>query len=373
MKITDVHAIPLYIPLKETSPVSTSGKASNYHVLIKVFTDEGIVGYGEAYRMTPGAMRAFVDEALKPHLIGRDPTQIELLWDLMYGVTFIYGRKGFVLNAISGVEIALWDILGKYRKLPVYEMLGGLCRDRIKAYASLPRYKTPEDVAAAARRCVGEGYTAIKLHQNDLESVKAVRLAVGPQIDLMLDVNGAWSAREAVKMAKVLEEYGYLWLEEPVSPMDDYDGLAWVKAKSNLLIAAGENEYTLTGFKELIAKRAVDVIQPDVTKAGGILTCRKIFALIEAWNLRLAMHSYFFGPGVAATLHLSLSNMRSEFIEIHALPLEASYIQPALRPEKGYLKAPTGHGLGIEIDEAVVEKYPYAGMDTAFAMPWKKI
>lgn len=372
MKITDIQVIPLYIPLKEIPPVSTSGKASNYHVLVKVFTDEGIVGYGEAYRMTPGALRTFIEEALKPHLIGKDPTRIEMLWDLMYGITFLYGRKGFVLNAISGIEIALWDILGKFRNLPLYEMLGGLCRDRITAYASLPRYKTPKEVATAACRCVKEGYTAIKLHQNDMESVKAVRLAVGPDIDLMLDVNGAWNVRDALKMADVLQEYGYLWLEEPVSPMDDYDGLAEVREKTDILIAAGENEYTLNGFKEMITRRAVDIVQPDATKAGGILTCRKVFALAEAWNLRLAMHSYFFGPGVAATIHLSLSNLLSEYVEIHALPLEAYYIRPNLRPEKGYLAPPSGPGLGIEIDEEVVKKHPYTGMDASFAMPWKK-
>lgn len=373
MKITDIKVIPLFIPLKETPPFSISGKASNYHVLIKVFTDEGIVGYGEAYRMTPGAMCTFIEEALKPHLIGRNPTQIEMLWDLMYGITFLYGRKGFALNAISGIEIALWDIIGKYRNLPIYEMIGGLCRDKIKAYASLPRYNTPEEVAIAACRCVEEGYTALKLHQDDIESVKAARRAVGPDINLMLDVNGAWNIREAVKVAKVLEEYGYLWLEEPISPMDDYDGLAYVKEKANILIAAGENEYTLYGFKEMITKRAVDIIQPDVTKAGGILACRKIFALVEAWNLRLAMHSYCFGPGIAATVHLSLSNMLSEYVEIHALPLEASFILPPLRPENGYIAAPTGPGLGIEIDEEIVKRYPYEGMDTSFTMPWKKI
>jgi L-alanine-DL-glutamate epimerase-like enolase superfamily enzyme len=372
MKITDVQVVPLYIPLKETPPISTSGKASNYHVLIKVLTDEGIVGYGEAYRMTPGALGTFIEEALKPHLIGKDPNRIEMLWDLMYGVTFLYGRKGFVLNAISGIEIALWDILGKFRNLPIYAMIGGLCQDQIKAYASLPRYKTPEDVATAARRCVEDGYTAVKLHQNDMESIKAARMAVGPNIDLMLDVNGAWKVYEAVKMAKVLEEYGYLWLEEPVLPMDDYDGLAEVRESADLMIAAGENEYTLSGFKELIAKRAVDIVQPDVTKAGGILACRKIFALVEAWNLRLAMHSYCFGPGIAATVHLSLSNLLSEYVEIHALPLEAYYMHPEMRPEKGYITAPVGPGLGIEIDEDVVRQYPYEGMDTSFTMPWKK-
>lgn len=373
MKITDIKAIPLFIPLNEPPPVSVSGKASHYHVLIKVFTDEGIIGYGEAYRMTPGAVCTFVEEALTPHLIGKDPTQIESLYDLMYGITFIYGRKGFVLNAISGVEMALWDIAGKYRNIPVYEMLGGLCRDKIKAYASLPRYKTPDELAVMARRCVDEGYTALKLHQNDLASIKAARDAVGPDIGLMLDVNGAWSIRKALKMTEVLEEYGYLWLEEPISPMDDYEGLAYLKDKAKIPIAAGENEYTLHGFKEMVSTRCVDIIQPDATKAGGILTCRKIFALIEAWHLRLAMHSYFFGPGVAATVHLSLSNMMSEWVEIHALPLEASFIRPPMRPDKGYITAPAGPGLGIEIDEEVIRTYPYKGMDTSFEMPWKKV
>lgn len=361
MKITDVKAIPLYIPLKETPPLSTSGKASAYHVLVKVFTDEGITGYGEAFRVTPGAVSAFIEEGLRPHLLGENPMHIERLWDLMYNITFLCGRKGITLHAISGVELALWDIAGKCRNLPVYEMLGGLCRDNIKAYASLPRYQKPEEVAAIALRCVERGYTAMKLHQKDMESVKMAREAVGSNIALMVDVNGAWTPRQAVEKAKQLEEYGVLWLEEPVSPMDDYDGLAYVRDKSNILIAAGENEYTHYGFRDMITKRAVDIIQPSATKSGGILACRKIFALAEAWNLRIATHSYYFGPGIAATLHLALSNIRSEYIEINANPLEASFIQPSLRPEKGYIAAPDKPGLGIDIDESVVQRYPYTG------------
>jgi len=361
MKITDIKAIPLFIPLKETPPFSSNGKASAYHVLVKVFTNEGITGYGEAFRFTPGAVSTFIEEGLKPHLIGENPMHIERLWDLMYNITFRYGRKGITLHAISGVEIALWDIIGKWRNLPVYEMIGGPCRDKIKAYASLLRYEKPSDVATIAVRCVEQGYTAIKLHQRDIESVKAVRQAVGSDIVLMVDVNGAWTPRQAVEKAKVLEEYGVLWLEEPVSPMDDYDGLAYVKDKSGILIAAGENEYTHYGFKDMIAKRAVDIIQPDVIKSGGILECGKIFALAEAWNLQIATHCFCFGTGVAATLHLSLSNMRNEYVEANAIPLAASFIQPCLRPERGYLTVPDKPGLGIEIDEDVVRSHPYTG------------
>jgi L-alanine-DL-glutamate epimerase-like enolase superfamily enzyme len=361
MKITDVQAIPLFIPLKEAAPFSTSGKACAYHVLVKVCTDEGITGYGEAWRLTPRAICTFIEEALKPLLIGQNPMHVERLWDLMYFTTFRYGRKGATLHCISGVELALWDIIGKARNLPVYEMIGGLCRDKIQAYASLPRYKQPEEVVTIALRCVEEGYTAIKLHQHDVESVKAVRRAVGPDITLMLDVNGRWKIREAVENSKVLAENGYLWLEEPISPMDDYDGLAYVRDKSEVLIAAGENEYTHYGFKELITKGAVDLVQPDATKTGGILACRKVFALAEAWNLRVATHSYYFGPGVAATVHLSLSNMRSEFVEINTMPLSESFIQPPLRPENGYITVPAKPGLGIEIDEDVVKRHPYTG------------
>jgi len=361
MRITDIKAIPLAIPQLVYEVALPASREDFPHVLVKISTDEGITGYGEAWRLPPHAVSTFVEEVLKPLLVGENPMNIESLWDRMYHITFRYGRKGLTLHAISGVEMALWDIIGKYRKIPVYEMIGGLCRDRIKAYASLPRYQAPEEVAKVAFRCAEEGYPAIKLHQRDMESVKAVRQAVGYDMTLMMDVNGAWTPRESVEKAKELEEYGLLWLEEPVSPMDDYDGLAYVREKSNILIASGENEYTRYGFKELIIKGAADVVQPDVTKTGGILECRKIFTLAEAWNLQVATHTMTYGPGIAATLHLCLSNVRSEYIEIRPIPLEAYFIQPSLRPEKGYITVPDKPGLGFEIDEEVVKRYPYTG------------
>lgn len=362
MKITDIKTIPLYIPLKETPPFCANPKRRGYHLLIKVFTDEGIVGYGEAYPFTTGAISAFIEEELKPHLVGENPLRIEKLWDMMYRLRFGHGTRGITIHAISAVEIALWDILGKYRNLPIYEMLGGLCKDKIKAYASLMEYKKPADVADISLRWVKEGYTAIKVHQRadiPIESVREARQAVGDDIVIMLDVNGVWTPREAIEKSKILEQYGLRWLEEPIWPIDDYDGLAYLRENSNILIAAGENEYTHFGFKELVVKHAVDIVQPDVILSGGIMECRKIFALAEAWNLGIATHSFFFGPGVAATLHLSLSNMRSEYVEINAVPLEAFYMQPPLRPEKGYLTLPDKPGLGIEIDEDVVKKYAY--------------
>jgi L-alanine-DL-glutamate epimerase-like enolase superfamily enzyme len=368
MKIIEVKAIPLSIALKKNSTISSgsmssmaSAKASSIHILVKIQTDEGITGYGEAFRFTPSVVCKFIEEALRPLIIGKDPLHIAQLWNLMYQATFRYGRKGIAIQCISGIEIALWDILGKYRNLPVYEMLGGLSRDQAKAYASMLRYNSPEDAARVALGFVEEGYTAIKLHQTDPGYVKAVRELIPEDVDLMLDVNGFWSPRETIIKTKELEEYRLLWLEEPVLPMDDYEGLAYVTANSNIRIAAGENEYTRYGFKEMVTKRAVDILQPDVIKAGGILECRKILTLAEAWNLQLIPHSFCFGPGIAATLHFSLSNMSSEYIEVNAVPLELPYIEPSLRPEGGYLKASGKPGLGIEIDEDVVKSHPYTG------------
>ena len=363
MKITDIQAIPLSIPLEESDPASVEGAWTDNHVLVKVFTDEGITGYGEALATAPMTTVAFIEEGLKPRILGENPMHIEKLWHMMYFHSYGYGTKGISTQGISAVEIALWDIIGKYRNIPVYEMIGGLCRDKIKVYASMARYPTPDDLATHALRCVEQGYTAIKLHMREdkgddtIEYVKAARQAVGPDVTLMVDAHSAWTPRQAVKKTRELEQYDVYWLEEPIWPVDDYDGLAYVRDRSNILIAAGESEYTHYGFKEMISKRAVDLVQPDAIIQGGIMELRKIFALAEAWNLQISTHSYYTGPGMAATIHLSLSNMRSEFVEIRQLPPRESFIQPSLRPVDGYVTVPNKPGLGVEINEDVVGKY----------------
>ena len=364
MKITNIEIIPVFIPWQRTSPVSSRAQGKRACSLVKVSTDEGITGYSEAAMTgySEGVIRAFIEEWIKPILIGENPMNVEGLWNKVYRLSPGHNnnRRGSSIPALGAVEIALWDIIGKARNLPIYEMIGGLCKNKIKAYASLMGYDKPREVAETALRCVDEGYTAIKLHEvpsNAVESVKTVREAVGDKITLMLDMNGVWSPKQAVENAKKLEQYNISWLEEPIWPVDDYDGLIYLKERTSILIAGGESENTHHGFREMITRRAVDIIEPDVMAGGGILTCRKIFALAEAWNLQIAVHSFTFGPALAAAVHLSLSNTVSEYIEISATPLEAYYMQPPLRQENGYITLPDKPGLGIEIDGAVLKKY----------------
>lgn len=360
MRISDIKTIALKIPLKEGSPVSAYPNRRRIHIIVEVSTDEGVNGYGESIPFTYGSVGGYIEQQLKPLLVGEDPTNIERLWDKVYRISFGHGIRGISLYALSAVEVALWDILGKYRGLPVYEMIGGLCKPKVKAYASLMEYKKPEEVGEISVQWVEQGYKAVKIHQGKkdaVESTKAVRDAVGDDVNVMLDVNGAWTPREALKAIRILERYDLTWLEEPIWPVDDYCSLSELRDKTDIMFAGGENEHTHYGFKNLITSGAFDIVQPDVIMAGGIMACRKIFALAEAWNLGIATHSFFFGPGVPASVQLSLSNMSSEWVEINAVPLEAFFIEPAYRPVDGYVSAPNKPGLGFEINWDVVNKY----------------
>jgi L-alanine-DL-glutamate epimerase-like enolase superfamily enzyme len=359
MKIVDVQAIVLKIPQRMKYAPSTTGlkPESDGHVVVKVLTNSGITGLGEAWRLTPRAVATFIEEALRPMLIGQDPTRIEALWRQLYFATFRYGRKGLAVNAISGVEIALWDILGKATGSPVYRLLGGACWDQVRAYASLPPYEHAEDAARDAAERAGEGYHLVKLHQTDLESVERTRREIGLDIELAVDVNGAWTPRQAVAMARRMEALDVRWLEEPVGPMDDYDGLRFVRDRIDIMIAAGENEYTHFGFKALIEKGAADLLQPDVTKSGGLLACRKVLAMAEAWNLLVIPHSFYYGPGAAATAHFVLANPLSDEMEVNVVPLANDFIVPSFRPVDGKVTVTDTPGLGIEIDEDVLTHY----------------
>ena len=356
MKIVDIEVWPLHLPMAHSAPEPVGGETSARHTLVRVRTDQGIDGCGEVFRLAAAGAEALITQELAPLLLGQDPRRIELLWDRMYRSSFRYGRSGIVIHAISGIEIALWDILGKSCGLPVWQLLGGPTRDSMPAYASMHKYATPDEAAEAALRCVAQGYRAIKLHQRDLDSVRSVRQAVGTDIVLMLDASGAWSPREALRMAEALAPLDLAWLEEPLLAMDDHEGLRWLRDRSPVPIAAGENEYTHFGFREMIARRAVDIVQPDVIKTGGIAATRRIISMAESFDLEVSPHCFYYGPGIAATLHVCLATPRARYVEINPLALERDLMTPSLRPVGGELPLPPGPGLGIEFDEVVLRE-----------------
>jgi D-galactarolactone cycloisomerase len=360
MRITDIQPFPLSIPFRRMTPPSPWADGARKQIMIKMLTDEGLVGYGEAFALgAPLAVCNIIDEVLKPLLVGENPTDIERLVEKMQRAMLIWGRRGLGMFALSGVEIALWDLAGKVRGVPVYDLLGGSYKPSIRAYASMLRYAQPQQAAEAAQQFVHQGFTAVKLHQTDVASVQVTRAAVGSGIDIMLDINCVWNPREAIERGKAFAEHGIFWFEEPVWPPEDYRGLADVAAALETPVAAGENESTLYGFREILAHRAVDIIQPSMTKVGGLLEFKKICTLAQQANVSVAPHSFYFGPGLAATLHLIAATPGCLFAEFPTGDLEASLLQAPIQAVGGFVDVPTGPGLGVELNEETLKRFPY--------------
>jgi L-alanine-DL-glutamate epimerase-like enolase superfamily enzyme len=359
VKISTVQAVLLGIPWRSTDPPSPWTARLGKQVLIRVGTDEGLVGWGEAFALgAPTAVSAVVHDALAPLLLGEPPTEIERLVDRLHRATLLFGRRGLGMFAISGVELALWDLAGQARGVPVYELLGGLVQPRIQAYASLARFDRPPDVARAAAAAVAQGFRGVKLHQTDEASVAAAREAVGPGVALMLDVNCPWTPGEAIRMGRALARYDLAWLEEPVWPPEDYQGLAQVAAALDIPIAAGENEATAIGFREMLRAQAVDILQPSPTKVGGLGEARKIATLAAAWNVPVVPHSFYFGPGLAAALHFAASTPGIPWVEWPMGELVTPLLDVPIRPEAGWLAPPPGPGLGGRPSAMALRRHP---------------
>lgn len=360
MKVTEVRAIPLAIPLAPATPPSSWAAGLARQILVRVTTDEGLVGWGEcfAYGATP-AVCDVVDDALAPIVVGQDPSQIEQLVDRMHRTLMIWGRRGLAMMAVSGVELALWDLAGKARGVPVYQLLGGLCQSRARAYASLLRFDTPTRVAQAVSAAKVLGYTAVKLHQTDVDSVAAARDAGGADMDIMLDTNCPWTVDEAIHIGRRLERYELRWLEEPVWPPEDYAGLARVRAALRIPIACGENEATVFAFRHIIDAGAADIVQPSMTKVGGISEMKKIATLAAAANVTFVPHSFYFGPGLAATLHVVASTPGVPYVELPPGHLVASLTAEPIRSGGISLTVPDRPGLGADPDPAVLARYPF--------------
>jgi len=360
MKIIDLQVIPLSIPLRHEMPESPWAVGLGRQIIVQVHTDAGISGLGEAFAYgAPLAVCAAIEE-LKPLLLGADPTHPEVLSDRLSQATLLYARRGLGLFALSAIDIALWDIVGKVKNQPLYKLLGGTAAKRLPAYVSLLRYQTPPEVARVVVRCLAAGFHAVKLHQLDLRSVSVAREVAGDRVELMLDVNCPWSMEEALVMARALAPYRLAWLEEPVWPPDDYVSLAKVRREAGIPIASGENEGTVYGFANLLAQDAADILQPSVTKVGGISEWRRISALAVQHGKQIAAHSFYFGPGFVATLHLMAALPGCTYVEVAGCALEAPLLQEPFDFHDGTVSVPEGPGLGVTFNQEVLEKYPYA-------------
>jgi len=289
-------------------------------LLVEIFTDDGHAGLGNA-ALAPQAAKQVIDLYLKPLLIGQDPWEIERLWQHMYRKTMAFGRKGLGMVAISALDIALWDILGKSAKQPVYRLLGGRTKARIPVYASRLYSVELNDLAAEARRYKEEGYRAMKMRfgwgpadgargmQRNLELVRTVREAIGDEIDLMADAYMGWTLDYAKRMLPLLGPFHLRWLEEPVIP-DDIPGYAELKSRGQVPIAGGEHEFTLYGFRELLEAKAVDYVQFDTNRVGGLTQARKIAALAEAHSVPVIPHA-----GQMHNYHLVMASFNSPMAE----------------------------------------------------------
>lgn len=360
MKISKVEAIPLRYPFRHGGPPSGWGGGAwteMHTLLVRVDTESGLTGWGEAfgYNAIP-ATKAALETMVAPLAVGRDAGEIApLAKDLQLGL-HIFGRYGVTMFALSGLDIALWDLAGKAAGLPLHRLAGGAARRSVPAYASLLKYGDPDLVARLVEAALGEGYESIKLHESTVAPVAAARAAAGADTPIMLDVNCVWSPKEARRMADALAECDLHWLEEPVWPPENYAALAELR-DSGVPIASGENACTSWQFAEMAEAEAVDYAQPSVTKVGGVSEFLKVAALAERANVALAPHSPYFGPGFLATLQLLAADASVEAIERFFVTLDADLYGGALTPEDGAIAVPDGPGLGLEPDPAFIEKW----------------
>ena len=335
--------------------------------LVKVTADDGTFGWGEGHApLGPRATAAVVEDVLAPLLIGEDPLAVELLWERMYGSMRLRGHvAGYQLEAIAGVDIALWDLAGKLLDLPVYRLLGGPFRMELPAYASGVPGATTEERVAACERFIADGYTAIKASvgrgdvDEDLAIVRTLAEAVRGRADLLVDAHGAYASHTALEFGRELERLGVKWLEDPLPP-EDVDGYVALSAALAMPVAAGETECTRWQFEERLARRAVDVILPDVCRAGGITEGRKIATVADIHNVRWCAHvSMGTSVHVAAAAHLAAASANFQIFEFSSTPnpLGDALLTAPLRPENGVLHVPDGPGLGITFDEAKLERH----------------
>jgi L-alanine-DL-glutamate epimerase-like enolase superfamily enzyme len=341
-------------------------RRGQFATLVRVRTEDGLEGVGEAYGLPqPEVTATLIGGLLGRMIIGQDAMASELIWDRLFASQKGAGHTGgFYLEAISGIDQALWDLRGKALGQPLHRLLGGPVRERVYCYASpVMMLATPEESAAKAAEYVAAGHRAIKLKlgrglATDVAHARAVREAVGPDVELLTDLNCAYGVAEAVKVAGELEQLGFSWFEEPLD-VDDLEGLAEVRARIKLPVVAGECWFNRYQFKQALLRRSVDTVMPNPARAGGITECLKIAHLCEAFWVDVSWHGVGTGINVAAALQLAAAVPNFRIYERNQLlnPLREGIVASKLEFADGHLLVPSGPGLGVEIDEGGVRQF----------------
>ena len=357
LKITDLKSVKLQFPgvtPRKWNSIIVSGGGPHEMTYLELHTNQGIIG--RSLPKGPSSMRMSMLNKIK----GENPFDVERIWDRMYRYNRKPVAKGSYIEVMGSVDMAVWDIIGKALNLPVYKVLGGF-QKKIRVYAAGGYYeegKTIDDLVSEMEGYVAEGFHAIKMKVGgapfgeDVDRVKAVREALGPDIDMLIDANNKWNAYEAIRFGRAIEKYNPFWFEEPVEP-DDFDGCAEVKQALDIPIVAGENEFTRWGCRDLIQAGSADILNLDTVKAGGITEYRKIAALASAFHIPVAPHG---SPHMAMHLLASLDNA----LIMETYPAVESQYNPVLPlyPVKdGYVTVPETPGLGIDPDPELVKKY----------------
>ncbi|MCK1312891.1 mandelate racemase/muconate lactonizing enzyme family protein [Bradyrhizobium sp. 23] len=374
MKITAVRTHILQASLSHPFACARAWCDMRTAMLVEIETDQGLVGWGEC--CGPARITAAVVETITPWLIGEDPLRIECLWQMVYGRLRDHGQKGVVIQGLSGIDVALWDIMGKRFGVPVYQLLGGAQRTQVGSYATgLYRREAGDPIrylAEEASNYVAEGFPAVKLRvgfgeYEDAAVTRAVREAIGPRITLMVDANHAYDSVAAIRLGRMIEQYDIGWFEEPVSP-EDINGYRAVKSAIAIPIAGGECEFTRFGFRNLFNSHALDIVQPDTCAAGGLTECKKIADMADAFGKRYNPHVWGTGVAIAASLQLlavlpphAHPSLRptAPILEFDRTehPIRQAILVEPIEHVRGVVRVPDGPGLGIEVDRKALTRF----------------
>ena len=376
MQIAEVRTYVLEAPLRQPFSWSFQGTSARSTCIVEITTDTGIVGYGECFG--PARLNAAVVGAYERHLLGADPLATEAIWQNLYNQFRDQGQKGLTVTALSGVDIALWDIRGKALGVPVHRLMGGPLRTRVQAYAT-GTYRLDEGdpldyVVEEVRGYIDEGFPGVKLKigrdvDEDEALIRAVRAAIGPDRMLMLDANHGFDALEAIDLGRRVADQNIAWFEEPVLP-EDRASYREVRRGQPIPVAGGECEFTRFGFMDILSSRAMDIIQPDTCAAGGLTECKKIADMAHVFGVRYIPHVWGTGIGLAAALQLLAVlphtppriRAREPLLEFDRSehPFRQAVLTRPLEHERGWVTIPTGPGLGIEVDRAALTRFAVA-------------